>query len=92
MIFSEQREQVVSLLSIRQTVTEHLDLGYIRLNSLYLARQGSHLRCSINDVRALNDAHRHKSDGNTPPATATLGINSHHQAGNMAVATSGLHG
>lgn len=49
-IFSEQHEQVVSLLSTQQTVIAHLDLSYIRLSSLYLAQEGSHLRCSINDA------------------------------------------
>lgn len=42
--------QVVSLLSTQCTVIAHLDFGCIRLSSLYLAREGSHLRCSMNDA------------------------------------------
>lgn len=49
-IFSAQHEQVVSLLSTQHSVIAHLDLGYIRLSSLYLAEEGSHLRCSMNDA------------------------------------------
>lgn len=40
----------MSLLSAQYTVIARLDFGCIRLGSLYLAREGSHLRCSMNDA------------------------------------------
>lgn len=78
-IFSEQ--QVVSLVSTQYTVIAHLDLSYIRLGSLYLAREGSHLRCSINDAGLWMTHVDTKAMERFPTADATLGINSRHHAG-----------
>lgn len=90
-IFSEHHEQVVSLLSIQHTVTAHLDLSYIRLGSLYLAREGSHLRCSINDAGLWMTHVDTKVAERFPTAAATLGINSRDRAGNTAESQAGPH-
>lgn len=90
-IFSEQHEQVVSLLSIQHTVIAHLDLGYIRLSSLYLAGEGSHLRCSINDAVLWMTHVDTKAMERFPTAAATLDINSRLHAGNMAESQTGPH-
>lgn len=88
-IFSEQHEQVMSLLSTQHTVIAHLNLSYIRLSSLYLAREGSHLRCSINDAGLRMTHVDTKVVERFPTAAATLGITSRHHAGNMAESQTG---
>lgn len=88
-IFSEQ--QVVSLVSTQHTVIAHLDLSYIRLSSLYLAREGSHLRCSINDAGLWMTHEDTKAMERFPTADATLDINSRHHAGNTAESHTGQH-
>lgn len=90
-IFSEQHEQVASLLSTQHTVIAHLNLGYIRLGSLYLAREGFHLRCSINDAGLWMTHVDTKAMERFPTVAATLGINSRHHAGNTAESHTGPH-
>lgn len=90
-IFSEQHEQVVSLLFTQHAVIAHLALGYISLSSLYLAREGSHLRCSINDAGLWMTHRDTKVMERFPTAATTLGINSRHHAGNTAESHTGPH-
>lgn len=90
-IFSEQHEQVVSLLSTQHTVIAHLNLSYIRLGSLYLVREGSHLRHSINDAGLRMTHIDTKVVERFPTASTTLGINSCHNAGNTAESQTGPH-
>lgn len=89
MIFSEQHEQVMSLLSAQHSAFAHLNLSYIRLGSLYLAREGSHLRCSINDAGLRMTHADTKVVERFPTVSATLGINSCHNAGNTAESQTG---
>lgn len=90
-IFSEQREQVVSLLSTQHTVIAHLNLSYIRLGSLYLDREGSHLRRSINDAGLRMTHTDTKVVGRFPTTSATLGTNSCRNVGNTAESQTGPH-
>lgn len=86
-IFSEQHEQV----STQHTVIAHLNLSYIRLGSLYLDREGSHLRRSINDAGLRMTHIDTKVVERFPTASATLGMNSCHNAGNTAESQTGPH-
>lgn len=70
--------------------TAHLDLGYIRPCRLFLAQEGTHLRCRINDVGLWMTHIDTKATERFPTATATLGINSRHHAG-MAESQTGPH-
>lgn len=81
----------LSLLSPQHTVIAHLDLGYIRLASLYLAREGTHLRCSMNDAGHWMTHVDTKATERFPIAAATLGTNSRHHAGNTAESHTGQH-
>lgn len=67
----------------------HLNLAYIRLRGLYLAREGSHLRRSINDAGLRMTHADTKVAERFPTAAATLGVNLRHRAANMAESRTG---
>lgn len=78
------RSATNSVSSFHPSASTCSDLGCITLGSLYLSGEGSHLRCSNNDV-GIWMTHMDADTMERVPAAATLGTNSRQRADDRTV-------